>query len=579
MEFFPEQTSESDLRLSAVNNLRSESQQELDPGSEALLRIEKDFSNFDKDDNGFLTVSELELVENDERNDQNLRRVAGLLGRDIESVEEYSNDEWFDENDGITAKDLRSLRLSDKSIPQPGFSNWFRDSFSALNDTYEIGIVPMADPLSWGEEQVPTRVLHVFKGSPAEYAGLRSNDLIQKIDGQDITRMTPKEVQALLPGGKGSNVSLEVKRAGRTETINIPRKKQISIDLPRTNFSSREPGPSKAKNADSTELCRPNREYSSIIKKAAYEHYNPFSLGDFSELNHKYDCVIKDAEEAHKKAQQELRNLTGDRYTEIKDKKEVEKPEASEQEKETDDDVEEKDLGNGIAYIRLIDFREDSDSEKMGEAIKKHAQAKAFVIDLRGNPGGLMDVAIDVTSMLVPEGEILRTYQRSSSDPAMPKYFAKDYSLSDRYLKTRSTYQSGITREETERRQPYLLDGRPLVLLIDGSSASASEIVAGAVKDNDAATLVGTKTFGKGKGQSTFSINSQHSIKMTTFRFTSPDGTWPGDARTKKYGIKPDVNVYKGSWVKKGSEGDLQLNRGVEILNKQLGRDEQYLGS
>ena len=572
MEFFPEQTNEEDLRLSAVNNLRSESHKELDSGSEALLRFENDFNTFDKDDNGFLSFDELELVENDKKNDENLRRVAGLLKRDIESVEEFSNDEWFDENDGITASDLHLLRSSNQSIPQPGFSNWFRDSFSAFNGSYEIGIVPMPDPISWGEKQVPTRVLHVYRGSAAEYAGLQSNDLIKKIDGQDITEMKPREVEALLRGEKGSKVTLEIKRGWRTKSITIQRKKQVSVDSLSTNFGSRELGSSKAKDADSNQLCRPNREYTSIIKKAAYEHYNPFSLGDLRELNHKYNCVINDPEEAHKKAQQEIRSLTGDSYTEIIDKKEVEKPEAAEEDSKKEEDIEEKDLGNGIAYIRLTDFREESDSEKMADAIKKHEQAEAFVIDLRGNPGGLMDVAIDVTSMLIPKGEILRTYQRSSSDPANPKYFSKDYSLSDRHLKTRSTYQNGSVRINTERRQPYLLDGRPLVVLVDRSSASASEIVAGAVKDNDAATLVGTKTFGKGKGQTTYGINSQHSIKMTTFRFTSPDGIWPGDARTKKYGIKPDVNVYGGSWVKKGSDADQQLKKGVEILNEKLGR-------
>ena len=537
MEFFPEQSNDNDLRLAAANILESETQAEPDdPGSKALLKLENDFDSYDKDNNGFLTVPELEAIESSKNSDQDLKRIAGLLKRDIKSVEEYSNDEFLDENDGITARDLNKLRLSDHSVPQPGFSNWFRDHFSALGDTFSIGIVPIADPLSWGEKQVPTMVLHVYKGSAAEYAGLKSNDLITKVNGEDITQMSSTDVKALLDGVRASNVTLEIKRDGFAKTITIPRKKQISVDTPRTRFDSNVEGPSrvKGKDADPTEVCQPFPEYTRLIKKAAFRHYDPFSLGDLKELTHKYDCVIDDTEEAHNKAERELKSLTGDNYLDVKDRVETEEQETEEEAIENKVHVEDKDLGDGIAYIKLADFREKSDTDAMEEAIKKYEDAEAFVIDLRGNPGGLMSVAIEISSMLVPQGDILKTFERQNSDPASPIYAAENYSLSNYYLETMSTLTNGTARYDLKRRQAYLLDGRPMVLLVNNQSASAAEIVAGAVKDNEAGTLVGKTTFGKGIGQETVNINSQHSIKMTTFRFTSPDGTWPGDAQKEK---------------------------------------------
>ena len=219
-----------------------------------------------------------------------------------------------------------------------------------------------------------------------------------------------------------------------------------------------------------------------------------------------------------------------------------------------------------------MDFKEEHDVAKMRDAIRKHDDAEAFIIDLRGNPGGLLSVSLDISSMFIPEGDIVRTHERVTSNPGNPVYESVNYSLNDRYLFTRKARLDGDTSVNVRRRQPYLIDGRPVVVLVNNSSASASEIFSGAVKDNDAATLVGKSTFGKGIGQETFSVSSQHSFKMTTFRFTSPDGTWPGDARSKKYGITPDVDIYTGSWVKMGSDSDLQLKKGVEVLNEALGR-------
>lgn len=201
-----------------------------------LKKFEIDFAKFDRDKSGFLTLNELEIVEGDKSNDADMRRVAGLLKRDIESVEEYSNDEWFDENDGITAKDLHKMRESDHSVAQPGVVNWIRSVLPSFDNAQGIGIVPIPDPLSWGEKSIPTRILHVYKGSSAEYAGIESGDLIKRLNGQDITHMKHKDVLALIEGPKGTSLNLEVDRDGKTRSFTLERRRQISRDPLKTDF-------------------------------------------------------------------------------------------------------------------------------------------------------------------------------------------------------------------------------------------------------------------------------------------------------------------------------------------------------
>lgn len=538
-----------------------------------LLTFQVDFADFDKNKDGFLTADEFEIVENDKSYDSELRRVAGLLKRDIKSVEEYSNDEWFDENDGATVKDLEKMRASTSSVPQPGIGNWFRQNTPSFDGVHGIGIVPIPDPQSWGESKVATRILHVYKGSAAEYAGLQSGDLIKQVDGRDVTEMKHSDVLDLIDGPRGTRVSLQVERDGKLRSIAVERKRQISTDTPKTIFDTGAFGRSRAgeNTPGSPTFCQPNSEYAKIIRKAAFEHYDPFSLGDLRELTHKYDCVISSSEDAHKKAQSELSRLTGDTYTNIQDAKEVEEQEAKKEvKKEVPPDVVEDDLGDGIVYLKLTDFKDRHDSDRMKEAIQRNKDAEAFVIDLRGNPGGLFNEAIEIASMFIPEGEIVRTHARENSDPADPRYVDKNYRLTRNRLQTEVTDIDGDTEVDEKHRQRYLIDGRPVVVLIDRTSASSAEVFSGALKDNGVATLVGRPSFGKGIGQSTFRINDQHSLKLTTFRFTTPSGVWPGNAGNKRYGIKPDVDIYQGTWIKAGSDRDKQLQEAVSILNQKL---------
>jgi carboxyl-terminal processing protease len=171
-------------------------------------------------------------------------------------------------------------------------------------------------------------------------------------------------------------------------------------------------------------------------------------------------------------------------------------------------------LYGDIGYIRMSSFNEESDP-KLREAIEKlkaqsHGQLKGLVFDLRNNPGGLLDQAVDVCDDFIPDGEIVSTRARHPEDSN--RWYAKGTDL---------------------------IDGLPLVVLINGGSASASEIVAGALQDHRRAIIVGTRSFGKGSVQTVMPMGSNDgAIRLTTARYYTPSGR-----SIQGLGIAPDVPV------------------------------------
>ncbi|MBR0756842.1 S41 family peptidase [Bradyrhizobium jicamae] len=171
--------------------------------------------------------------------------------------------------------------------------------------------------------------------------------------------------------------------------------------------------------------------------------------------------------------------------------------------------------GNDIGYIRITSFNEqttDGLRKAITEISKQIPQDKlaGYVIDLRNNPGGLLDQAVSVTSTLMQRGEVVSTRGRNP--------------------------------EETQRftaRGGDMTKGKPLVVLINGGSASASEIVAGALHDHKRATLIGTRSFGKGSVQTIIPLGSGNgALALTTARYYTPSGH-----SIQALGIKPDIEV------------------------------------
>lgn len=194
--------------------------------------------------------------------------------------------------------------------------------------------------------------------------------------------------------------------------------------------------------------------------------------------------------------------------------------------------VESETLADGkIEYIALTEFSSVA-PRRLAETLETTVRRKpqGIILDLRGNPGGLLDSAVRIGSYFVPEGNIL--IERFKERP-----------------------------EENYRRQGrYLLNDVPLVVLIDGGSASASEIVAGAIQDAGTGTLIGEKTFGKGSVQLPNSLSDGSQLRVTIARWFTPK-----DREIHKTGLIPDIEVpITADDIK--AERDPQLDRAIEYL-------------
>lgn len=189
-------------------------------------------------------------------------------------------------------------------------------------------------------------------------------------------------------------------------------------------------------------------------------------------------------------------------------------------------------IDGDIGYLKISQFTDDTLelTQKTAKAFKSSG-VKGVVLDLRGNPGGYLDGAVDIAGMWLQKGKTVVTERRGSA-----------------ILSTKRSNGSGE------------LSGLPTVVLIDGGSASAAEIVAGALRDNNLATLVGVKTFGKGSVQQVVKLPDGSELKITIARWYTPAGK-----NIDKQGIEPDVKV-EISQADQGTELDLQKDRAYEVL-------------
>ena len=198
--------------------------------------------------------------------------------------------------------------------------------------------------------------------------------------------------------------------------------------------------------------------------------------------------------------------------------------------------VKSKLIDNNIGYIRLTSFNENS-SKQIKEKIKKlnkNKNLKGYILDLRNNPGGLLSQAIKISDFFLENGEIVSTKSRQASENR--KWFAKKGDLTN---------------------------GKTLIILINYGSASASEIVAGALKDHKRAILVGENSYGKGSVQSIIPLKNRGAIRLTIAKYYLPSGK-----SISEVGVTPDIEVVEGSEdFKFNSETDNQLNFAIKLLN------------
>jgi carboxyl-terminal processing protease len=195
-------------------------------------------------------------------------------------------------------------------------------------------------------------------------------------------------------------------------------------------------------------------------------------------------------------------------------------------------------LPGDIGYAQLSVFGQNTGSELNAALNRLQAQgAKAYVLDLRYNGGGYLNAAVDVSSKFIPTGPIVTVRSRAGQST---EYDAENIAIAP----------------------------RPLAVLVNGYTASASEITAGAIEDSGVGTLVGTKTFGKGVVQTIFPLRDGSAVKITTARYYTPDGH---DINT--IGIQPQIeaDIPKGTKIRPGyPDEDPQLTKAISFLQQKI---------
>ena len=193
-------------------------------------------------------------------------------------------------------------------------------------------------------------------------------------------------------------------------------------------------------------------------------------------------------------------------------------------------------IDNNIGYIRLTSFNENSSQQikQKVNKLNKNDELKGYILDLRNNPGGLLSQAIKITDFFLENGEIVSTKSRKTSENR--KWFAKKGDLTN---------------------------GKTLIVLINYGSASASEIVAGALKDHKRAIILGENSYGKGSVQSIIPLKNRGAIRLTIAKYYLPSGK-----SISEVGVTPDIEVVENSdSFKFNSETDNQLNFALKLLN------------
>ena len=193
-------------------------------------------------------------------------------------------------------------------------------------------------------------------------------------------------------------------------------------------------------------------------------------------------------------------------------------------------------LEKNIGYIRLTSFNENSAGQikKAINKFEKNKNLKSYILDLRNNPGGLLSQAIKISDFFLDNGEIVSTKSRKQSENR--KWFAK---------------KGDLTK------------GKTILVLINYGSASASEIVAGALKDHKRAILIGENSYGKGSVQSIIPLKNKGAIRLTVAKYYLPSGK-----SISEVGVSPDIEIDEESDdFKIKTETDNQLNYAIKLLN------------
>lgn len=248
---------------------------------------------------------------------------------------------------------------------------------------------------------------------------------------------------------------------------------------------------------------------------------------------------------------------------------------------------------NKIAYVRLENFVHSDIVALVQKEFEKLKEAQALVLDVRGNGGGSVDSCLAITSMMLDTGDLVAMKSRSGTGAGArdtgtagsTDYQTVSYRLEPSLMKVLNEEPGKEVKEEARPRQLNLWQNKPIVVLIDDNSASASEMLAAALHDNKRATLIGVRTYGKGVAQIYYDMPLSTCLSLTAGRYYTPDGKWLGDGREPTEssekpvlnhssnvdrGIAPDIEVKSAENLDYGAANDNQLSEAVRFLEGKI---------
>lgn len=208
-------------------------------------------------------------------------------------------------------------------------------------------------------------------------------------------------------------------------------------------------------------------------------------------------------------------------------------------------------LDNNLGYIHIDAFTSENTGDECLRALKALKNCRGYVLDLRSNPGGLVSQATDVMALFDDEGVVYGVRQRNGDSTI-----------------------TGQTRIDDS--MPHIAADKPLVILVNGDTASAAEIVSGALRDNRHIKLVGTQTYGKGLMQGVNRVSGGVILHVTMAQWLTPNGTCPGsDPKTKHpNGFAVDVTCPTGPYFEMDTDKDNQLKAGIRVLKEEVAKSK-----
>jgi C-terminal processing protease CtpA/Prc len=307
--------------------------------------------------------------------------------------------------------------------------------------------------------------------------------------------------------------------------------------------------------------------YQTIWQQVSERMFDRSKLAGWAQWKHRFDGRIQTFDDALRFADEAVQSL-GDEYTLLYD---------STQECQMrllghrQGMINVKHCDNGIGYLWVDDFMSDDIAWQLQRAFSRLVNFNALILDLRGNPGGKIELALDCCQLILAKGSLGYLKQRIEGGRIATVSFGL---TPDERIVTQTIpgLIGKTTRDAQKRRLQDVVRGKPMVVLVDAHTASAAEMLAQALKEQGI-IVVGEQTVGKGIGQDHIRLNGLGVLQITTCHYYSPCGHWLGDAQKERYGVTPSPGFAVAGTLPVEeflSAGDVQFAAAVQHLEKQL---------